>query len=57
MRKTKANPDSPTVHADSVTLNAIVGAYEKRDIATANAPGARLNAAIDEFTLLKMVSE
>ena len=38
-------------------LTALVGAHEGRDVAVTDAPGARLNATIDEFTLLKIVDE
>ena len=56
-RKSKVESASPAVNADSVTLTSLVDACEGRDVAVADAPGACLNANVDEFTLLKMVDE
>ena len=55
--KSEVESASPEMRAHSVMLTALVDACECRDAAVVDVHGVHLNAAIDEFVLLKMVDE
>ena len=45
---------SPTVSNDALSMTLLIDANEKRDVATADIPGAYLHADMDDFVVLKM---
>jgi hypothetical protein len=58
-RNKYANEDisSPTVSNDALMLTFLIDAFERREVVTADVPGAYLHADMDEFTILKLVGQ
>jgi len=50
----KETISSPTVQLESLILTLVVAAFEKRDVATADVPGAYLCAKMTDFVLVKL---
>ena len=55
--KTKEEASSPTIHIESLFLSCIIDAFEKREVATLDIPGAFMQADIDELIHVKLVGE
>lgn len=49
----KEETSSPTVSNDALMMSLIIDAMEGQEVATADVPGAYLNADMDDFTVLK----
>jgi hypothetical protein len=58
-RNKYANEDisSPTVSNDALMLTFLIDAFERREVVTADVPGAYLHADMDDFTILKLVGQ
>jgi Reverse transcriptase (RNA-dependent DNA polymerase)/Zinc knuckle len=52
--KTKEEVSSPTVRIESVMLSCLIDAVERRDVATADVPGAFMQADIDEDVYIRL---
>jgi Reverse transcriptase (RNA-dependent DNA polymerase) len=50
----KQQTASPTVSTDALMISLMIDSFEQRDKATADVPGAYLNADMDAFVLLKL---
>lgn len=50
----KADITSPTVSTDALLLTMVINAMEQREVATADIPGAYLQADMPDFVILKM---
>jgi hypothetical protein len=48
---------SPTVSNDALMMTLVIDALERREVATADVPGAYLHADMDDFTVLKLVGQ
>ena len=44
----ETTPTSPTAHTESVIITSVIDAYERRDVATVDIPGAFMQADMDE---------
>jgi hypothetical protein len=53
----KEDITSPTVSNDALMMTFMIDALERREVATADVPGAYLHADMDDFTLLKLVGQ